>query len=104
MTAKEFLNKYDNHNYAFTADELRDLYWWDIEEDDDIIIEDVEHINGEKRRWSRMESEIRCINNRYFCFSGDIGLTECQDDEFYTQPYEVYPKEELIKVIKWVEV
>ena len=103
MTVKEFLNKIDNKE-VFNEEELKDLYWGDLEGDDDDIIEEVDEIIEEKRRWSQFISKIVKINNRYFCLTADIGLTEYQDNEYDFQPEEVRPVEKVITTIEWVEV
>lgn len=103
MTVKDFLNKYDNEE-RFNEDELRDLYWGDLEEDDDDLVQQIEEEADEKRRWSQIITKILKINGRYFSVYGDIGLTEYQDDSFDIQPTEVMPVEKVVTITEWVEI
>lgn len=50
----------------------------------------VENIYGENRRWSRSVTTIFELCGRYFSIDWEEGLTECQDNEFYNQPVEVF--------------
>ena len=102
MTVKEFIEKFDNQE-TFERDELRDLFWGDIEEDDDDAVWEMDSIKHPNRRWSRIEEKIVQINGRYFSFSGDIGLTEHCDHEFDIQPKEVEPREKVITITEWVK-
>lgn len=54
-------------------------------------------------RWTRHITTICELNNHYYAVEWDAGLTEMQEDEFYCQPYEVFPEEEqrLITFTKW---
>lgn len=58
---------------------------------------------GENRRWSRSVSTIVSICDRYFCIDWEQGLTECQENEFYNQPYEVekHEEEKTIIITTW---
>lgn len=51
---------------------------------------------GENRRWSRSASTIIKVKDKLFCIDWEQGLTECQDDCFEDQPYEVEEKTETI--------
>lgn len=95
MENKEFLKKYDSKQ-EFTDSELNDLVW---------EMEEVETKYGENRRWYRKVTTIFKVEDRYFAVEWDEGLTELQENEFYKQPYEVYPEEEtkVITIIKWIK-
>ena len=88
------VNKIDNGE-TLTEKELQRLVW-DCEE--------VDRDEGENRRWSRTVSSILLISGRYFCLDWEEGLTECQENEYYNQPYEVEKKtyEKTITVTEWV--
>lgn len=49
----------------------------------------IEETNGENRRWTRSVDTIIEVDGRYFCIMWEQGLTECQPDEYWEQPYEV---------------
>ena len=77
----EFLKKYDSGE-KFTEAELYSMH---------LNFEEIETTYEGKRRWSRRATTIFKIGNRCFCLKWDQGLTEMQEDEYYEQPYEVYP-------------
>lgn len=93
MTEKEFLQRYDNKE-EFTESELADL------RDD---LEEVGTSYGDNRRWLRTAITIFKIEGRYFALEWEEGLTEMQENQYYNQPYEVYPTEKVqtITVIAW---
>lgn len=64
---------------------------------------EIDREYGENRRWSRGVSSIVEMCGRYFCIVWDEGLTECQENEFYDQPYEVEKctYEKTITVTEW---
>lgn len=103
MTVKEFLVKYDNKE-TFNEDELKDLYWGDIEASDGEEFEEIDEEVDEKRRWSQFIYKYVMIGGRYFCLTADIGLTEYQDNEYGYQPEEVTPVEKIITITEWVPV
>lgn len=65
---------------------------------------DSEH--GDNRRWSRTVTTIVKLCGRFFSIDWEEGLTECQENEFYNQPFEVRKEthEETITVTEWVKV
>lgn len=48
---------------------------------------DIEY--GENRRWNRTVTTEVEYKGRFFIIIWEEGLTECQENEFYNQPYEV---------------
>lgn len=46
-------------------------------------------IQGEGRRWQRGMKTIVKVEDKCFQIDWEQGLTEYQEDSFYTQPYEV---------------
>lgn len=84
------------HNENLSRKELSTLvYEYDLE---------TEH--GENRRWTRSNTTIVELMGRYFSIDWEEGLTEFQENEFYSQPIEVTKKtyEKTITVTKWVPV
>jgi len=89
------VGKIDN-NEKLTESELRNLVWE----------YEVETENGENRRWSRTNTTIVKLLDRYFSVDWEEGLTESQENEYYEQPYEVVCKteEKTIVVKMWNRV
>ena len=102
MTAQEFLNRYDKKE-RFNEDELRALFWGDFGCETDNI-EEIEEETDEKRRWSQFVYKYVRVNDRFFCFTADIGLTEYQDNSFDFQPVEVKRTIKTIVVNSWEEI
>lgn len=67
---------------------------------------EVSRSKGENRRWSRSVESIVELCGRYFAVMWEEGLTECQENEFYDQPYEVEEKtyEKTVTVTEWVKI
>lgn len=63
----------------------------------------VDESKGENRRWSRTVTSIVELCDRFFAIVWEEGLTECQEDSFYDQPYEVklHEYEKTITVKEW---
>lgn len=68
--------------------------------------EEIERNTGENRRWSRSVESIVEMCGRFFCVDWEEGLTECQENEFYNQPYEVkkITYEKTITVTEWNKI
>lgn len=97
MNNKEFLRKIENEE-KFTEDELSDLAFCG---GDRITI--VDRIKGYEHRWQvEMKTVIKLDYDRFFAIDWMKGLTECQENEFDYQPYEVEPKEVIIKKTEWL--
>lgn len=67
---------------------------------------EIEHNEGESLRWTRSIKTIVEMCGRYFCVNWDKGLTECQENDFYHQPYEVKKctYEKTITVTEWSKI
>lgn len=79
-----FLNKFDSGE-KFTIDELSEMR---------CDYQEITTTYGENRRWLRSAETIFKVGERYFCLPWEEGLTESQENEYYNQPYEVYPLEQ----------
>ena len=79
-----------------TEREIKELVW-DYE---------VDREEGDNRRWTRSVTSIVRLCDRYFSIDWEQGLTECQENEYYNQPYEVvkHTYEKTITVTEWVAV
>lgn len=60
----------------------------------------IERIEGDDHRWQREIRSICELGGRLFEVNWMNGLTECQEDNFYEQPFEV----EKVTYTKTVEV
>jgi len=67
---------------------------------------EIDRIEGEEHRWSRSMKSIILLNNKQYMLEWDKSLTECHQDDFCYQPYEVEKKEydKTIHVVEWVRV
>lgn len=90
----EFLNRYDAGE-EFDSHELADIVY-DCDE--------VEENPGECGRWTQGMETIFQVGDRFFSIYWERGLTEYQDDEFFSQPEEVvlHEYEKLVKVREWI--
>lgn len=59
----------------------------------------IERSYGDVDRWTRAVYDICELEGRFFCLKWEKGLNENQSNNFFNQPYEVYPN----KVVKVVE-
>ena len=86
------INKIDSHE-DLTEKEISRL----------VFNYDIENTYGENRRWTRSVSTIIRLGDRYFCIEWEEGLTECQTNEYFEQPYEVeeHEYEKTIIVREW---
>lgn len=50
---------------------------------------DIDTQTGENRRWTRTNTTIVKLLDRFFSIEWEEGLTECQENEFFEQPIEV---------------
>lgn len=87
----EILKKLENKE-KLSKEELRELAWNGIDE-----------IEGTEHRWQREISTIIEHNGKYYKLDWMRGLTECQENDFDKQPYEVIPKETTITIKEWVK-
>lgn len=58
---------------------------------------------GENRRWLRSVRSIVKLCGRTFEIDWEEGLTECQENEYYEQPYEVFNNKKIIvsNITEW---
>ena len=90
------LHKIDNGE-QLTEKELEKMLW---------SFKEIDTLYGENGRWHRSVKTILEIGGRYFALDWDEGLTECQENEFYSQPVEVKKREytKTIVVTEWDEI
>lgn len=86
------IDKYNNKE-PLTKQEIRELIW----------NYDYKRIEGENRRWNRWVDVIVKLKDRYFKVGYDEGLTEMQENEYYTDIVEVVPVAKVVTVVEWEE-
>lgn len=96
MTEDEFINKIEN-NYSFNSDELEALA-------NDEAFETLDRISNGHGRWTEYITTIFTVQERYFAIDWQKGLTECQENFYYDQPYEVRPHEKVIVTTEWLPI
>lgn len=63
--------------------------------------EEVDEIEGEDTRWTRCMTTVINLCGKNVAIDWQKGLTECQENEFYDQPYFVEKKERVVTVVDW---
>lgn len=96
MSDKErlFIEKYEDKEYKFTKSELRDMA---VRE----LYEVVDEVEGDDHRWQREKQTVFKVGDRYFAINWMQALTECQEHDFWEQPYEVEKHEKTVVVTEW---
>lgn len=96
MNEKEIINKIKNKE-KFTEQEIHELLW---------NFEQVWQEEGENRRWTRAVSTVIKVGEDFVRIDWEQGLTECQEDEFYKQPYLVksHKYTKTVEVEEWEEI
>lgn len=89
-----FLTMMDNSEAKFSEEEIKDLIY-----NEKLPV--VDRIEGDDHRWQREMETIVKVKDRYFGIPWFRALTEMQEDDFYSQPYEVEPQEKVITVKVW---
>ena len=87
-------------NGNFTEEELEELAWCEIEADVEMVTQE----EGDQHRWTQDVSTIFKFENKYYCLNWDRGLTECQENAFYYQPYQVEKEVKTIEITAWKKV
>lgn len=73
----------------------RKEFLWDFGEE----VEDKDIDVGD---WITLVCSVRKFNDKYFAMNWARGNTECQENEFYYDPKEVFPMERAIVVTDWL--
>ena len=99
----KFLKDYDS-DHEFTKDELKELIYCHHYKKEPLELVD-ENFSSDLDRWTRSVTTILKAEDRYFRFTWEQGLTECQENYFPFNPVEVVKKEEtrLVTVTSWRE-
>lgn len=104
MTTREFLDRYDNGHGGFDEQEIRNIIVYGFEDDENVKLVATQY--GDNNRWTRGVDEYYLIQDRYFCFPYEEGLTEYQENEYFIQPFEVRRVEKKITmtVVEWESI
>lgn len=66
--------------------------------------DEVDEIAGGDTRWTRCMTTVINLCGTNVAIDWQKGLTECQDNEFYDQPYFVEKKERTVVVTDWEKI
>ena len=95
-------------NARWKADLLRRIDAGERLSEEDIgeIVNALEEVDSETFESGRWTESVRTVVNlcgRFFAIEWERGLTECQDNEFPNQPFEVerHEYQKTITVVKW---
>ena len=93
-----FLERFD-HKEAFDEWERRMMAWGEVGTE-------VDQIENGSGRWMTYMTTVFKIGGRYFAIDWDRGLTECQENEYCSQPVEVTKRqyEKTIVVTEWIPI
>lgn len=93
-----FLERFDRKE-AFDEWERKMMAWGEVGTE-------VDQIENDTGRWTTYMTTVFEIGNRYFAIDWDRGLTECQENEYCSQPVEVTKREykRTIMVTEWVPI
>lgn len=104
MTTSDFLDRYDYDNGNFDEQEIKNIIVYGFEDDENAKLVETQY--GDNGRWTRGVDEYYLIQDRYFCFPYEEGLTEYQENEYFIQPFEVrrIEKEITMTVVEWESI
>lgn len=63
-------------------------------------VSEVYREEGDDRRWSKSISTVHKVGDKLYNIDWEEGLTELQEDEFFTQPYQVTLETEIVQIEK----
>lgn len=88
------------------VDKIKEDEYWALEPDDGFSIAAV--IEGDNRRWNRVEYILSAPNGRYYSYVVDEPPTEMHAREIYADSVkditEVYPSQRQVTVTDWKKV
>ena len=66
----------------------------------------VDEEEGDSGRWTEYMSTIFEVGGQLYCINWEKGLTECQENEYWEQPYKVKREEKVVTttVVSYVKV
>ena len=64
----------------------------------------VDQIDGPSGRWTQKMQTVFKYNGEYWAIDWYSGLTECQENEYPSNPYRVERKERVVTVVDWIKI
>ena len=98
--SKPIMEKFLNGE-KLTEQDRYNLVWGSLEDEG---YEYVDQIDGSAGRWMRKMQTIFKYNGEYWAIDWRSGLTECQENDYPSNPYRVERKERVVTVVDWVRV
>ena len=83
---EEIYSKLKNRE-ELSEEEIRELVWSGDE---------VDEIEGDDGRWTRDIKTVIDVDGQLYAIDWSRGLTECQENSYWKQPYKVKKVEEVI--------
>ena len=84
-----------------TEEDRANLVWGDCVDDG---YKYVDQIGGSWVEWTQKMQTIFKYNGEYWAIDWRSGLTECQGNEYPSNPYRVERKERVVTVADWVKI
>lgn len=66
--------------------------------------EEIDLVEGDCGRWTQDMETIIQVSNDLWAIPWDRGLTECQENEFWEQPYRVERKERVVTQVYYEKI
>lgn len=66
--------------------------------------EEIDLVEGDCGRWTQDMETIIQVGNDLWAIPWDRGLTECQENEFWEQPYRVERKERVVTQVYYEKI
>ena len=66
--------------------------------------EEIDQIDGDSGRWTQDMETIIQVGNDLWAIPWNRGLTECQENEFWEQPYRVERKERVVTQVYYEKI
>lgn len=84
-----------NNNIQLNENEIQELLW---------ECEYIDQWEGEDHRWDREIFTIIKFENQYFEIPWRKGLTEYQENTYWDQPFEVFPRtyQKTVTIREWI--
>lgn len=64
----------------------------------------IDDIEEEAGRWTVTVQSIIKFEDKFYAIDWQRGLTECKENEFDSQPYEVERKERIVKEVYYIAI
>ena len=98
--SKPVMEKFLNGE-KLTEGDRANLVWGDIVDEG---YEYVDQIDDQSGRWMKKMQTVFKYDGEYWAIDWRSGLTECQENEYPSNPYRVERKERVVTVVDWVKI